>query len=63
MSKKDYELIARVMRCELEAARGNDEPHGVIALESAARLFARSFAALNERFDGHRFLAACGVEV
>lgn len=63
MTRKDYELVARVMRSELDAARGNHEPHGIIALESAARLFARSFAALNERFDGHRFLAACGVEV
>lgn len=55
MSKKDYERIARIVSESL--------PHGEHG--ARLRLFARSFAAeeerLNPRFDPDRFFAACGV--
>lgn len=61
MSRKDYELIASVLRKEIEDARANYEVNGVVALEATARSFARKLAENNPRFNGHTFLAACGV--
>jgi hypothetical protein len=57
MSRKDYELIARVLR----DANVADE-HQYELLERIALGFALELAATNPRFDRERFLAACGVE-
>jgi hypothetical protein len=58
MSKKDYELVADVIRGNLN---GPDTP--VPVRDILARAFADSFAASNPRFDRATFLRACGVEV
>jgi hypothetical protein len=57
MSRKDYELIARVLR----DANVADE-HQYELLERIALGFALELAATNPRFDRECFLAACGVE-
>jgi hypothetical protein len=54
MTKKDYELIARVLR---ETTGGPDMPGPL--RDHIARTFAYELAALNPRFDGARFIAAC----
>lgn len=55
MTKKDYELIAGVIRSI-----------GVNGIESdrvdMAQAFARALEDTNPRFDRDRFLAACGVD-
>jgi hypothetical protein len=57
MSRKDYELITRVLR----DANVADE-HQYELLERIALGFALELAATNPLFDRERFLAACGVE-
>jgi hypothetical protein len=65
MTRKDYELIAATLKDEIETARHLartiDEETAVGALENLALHFARALATTNPRFDGHRFIAACGV--
>lgn len=58
MSKKDYELLARVLRGEMESARNAAVREGVrsTAVSICAELDRR-----NARFDGARFLRAAGV--
>jgi hypothetical protein len=53
MTRKDYELIARVIRyAEIDERAG----------DRIARDFAYALAKDNPRFDRARFLKACGVE-
>jgi hypothetical protein len=54
MSKKDYEVVARVLRTNLNV----DE----FARRTLAEDFAREFAATNPQFNRATFLRACGVE-
>ena len=56
MTRKDYELIASILR---RAWNGNACRDTVAAI---ARQFALELAVQNERFDEKRFLKACGVE-
>lgn len=70
MTRQDFEFIARVLSEAKE-----DEYDGTVtdariealerelARKSIARRFSRELARTNPRFDGHRFLAACGVAV
>jgi hypothetical protein len=51
MTRKDFELIARVMVAS----------HDLANWAAIARKFARALAAENPRFDSARFLAACGL--
>ena len=54
MSKKDYVLIAAVIK-----QYGEDEiPHG----PQIARAFADALASTNPRFNRETFLKACGVK-
>jgi hypothetical protein len=55
VSKKDFELIARVLR---ESHLGLTF-EGRITREGLAREFADALADTNLRFDYHRFIAAC----
>lgn len=55
MSRKDYELIARIID---ELPTGDEVDRLIIAKE-----FAWALAHENPRFDRERFLKACGVEV
>jgi hypothetical protein len=61
VSKKDYELIARVLRFRREHL-----PIGradvADQIDILANMFATELAATNPRFNRERFLAACGVE-
>jgi len=56
MSKKDYELIAKVIRDWNTAIIGMDTVRA-----SIARAFASELVNGNRRFDMPRFLKACGV--
>ncbi len=64
MTRKDFELIARVLYQE-RTVYGLDNRLTADALNEVADVFAQRFAdALsdtNERFSRSRFLAACGV--
>ena len=59
MSKKDYELIARVLSADTPTL-GHWQAQQY-RRETAAR-FAAELAATNPRFNRARFLTACGVE-
>lgn len=56
MSRKDFEMIARVLR---ETTGGPDMPEPL--RDHIARTFADELAATNPRFDRARFLKACGA--
>ena len=55
MTKKDFELIARILASPYCA---EDQ----IAVRAVAYRFADALATTNPRFDRARFLAACGVQ-
>lgn len=55
MTKKDFELIARV----LKAGRNADRPDSSITVDAIAEDFAGALAKENPRFDRRRFLKAC----
>ena len=62
MTRKDFELIAAVMRdahstCVSQRAR--NPASAADALEFAAAQFAKRLAETNPRFDQERFIAAC----
>ena len=60
MTRKDYELIASVLR-----ANGEKDWRGENARETWEEIceeLADSLAIDNPRFDRERFLAACGIE-
>lgn len=64
MTRRDFELIAGVLRREHESHRGyhaTDRPDPVDVLDTLARHLAVELAATNDRFDADRFLTACGV--
>lgn len=58
MSKKDFELIARV----LDGQRARSNTSELWRLDETARAFASELASTNPRFDRAHFLRACGVE-
>jgi hypothetical protein len=55
MTRKDYELIAKVLR-------NSDEIIDEMALEAIAENFANELESTNPRFNPARFLSACGVK-
>jgi hypothetical protein len=63
VTRKDYELIAAALKDAREDCIANHETTIVLGVDDAARRLSRALASDNSRFDGHRFLAACGVEV
>ncbi len=62
MTKQDFELIARTVRDEREAAMRGVVLSAKDACDQMADAFARRLASTNPRFDRARFLRACGVE-
>lgn len=62
MTRKDYELIAQLIRDQLDAASNDSaKEHAHAYLGALAKDMAHEFAANNPRFDRARFLKACGV--
>lgn len=59
MTRKDYELIAKVFRNLSDdfSNGGSDE----VSLSLVASELAEQLSAMNPRFDSRRFLDACGV--
>jgi len=60
MSKKDYILIANVIKGE--SSTWAKQSVGGRAVASVAFFFAEKLAKENPRFDRDRFLTACGIE-
>lgn len=58
MTKKDYELIARVLRAQRDAS----SPEVRYGLRTLSVAFADELAETNPRFKRDVFLRACGVE-
>ena len=66
MTRKDFELIAKVLKEARDSSmyhvpNGSESPfiHGI---NNAAYVLANALATTNPRFDRARFLAACGVQ-
>lgn len=59
MTRKDYELIAGVLRVARDTWAGNNS--GTWAVEGIAQRLSDALAADNPRFDRERSLRACGV--
>lgn len=57
MTRKDYQLIADVIKVERNASRGAAK----LAVETVAASMAIALKRDNPRFDADRFLAACGI--
>jgi hypothetical protein len=62
MTRKDYELLARVFRNEIETAEAMQETIGAEAVRCFADSLSGALAHDNPRFDKARFIAACGAE-
>ena len=65
MSKKHFEMVARILRETVIVDESRVPPTRYkdrVVIESYARAFAAEFAEENPRFDRARFLTACGVE-
>ncbi len=60
MTRRDFELIARVFQRQLEHEA---DPGGIDALKEAARDMANDLGRVHPKFDHDRFLTACGVTV
>lgn len=61
MTRKDFELIARVIREEVDHYR-DIEGYVPITHERLVALFVDNLRATSPRFDADRFREACGVE-
>lgn len=61
MTRKDYELIAKVLKTQLELSRGFGEEDGEAAVKNIVFDLMADLAKENPRFDRVRFLSACGV--
>lgn len=70
MTKKDYELIASVIRGRIENTKMLDKldwsqkdiDTGVAVLEQLTYYLANQLETKNPRFDYNRFIKACGLE-
>lgn len=63
MTKKDYELIARIFAKNMgeKATEGRTLPVKTV-VEATARQFADVLSRENTRFDKDKFLKACGIQ-
>jgi hypothetical protein len=62
MTKKDYELIAGILKgAQNYEATFNDNEKGAKAIEAVTHTFAVILATTNPRFNEDLFLKACGV--
>lgn len=62
MTKKDFELIAKVLHKDITTADQYPKATHSQILKAQALQFAFVLAKQNERFDRSRFLTACGLE-
>lgn len=62
MTRKDYELIAKALKTQIELSRRFDEADGEAAVKNIASDLAAELAKENPRFDEGRFLVAAGVK-
>ncbi len=60
MTKKDYVLIAKVIKEYLDNG-DNDQIDGIAGVERLTRMLADKLGKENTRFDKNRFLKACGL--
>jgi hypothetical protein len=61
LSKKHYIAIAKVMRENRESYSSSWDPNLFRANRDIANALAHYFTSDNHRFDGERFLKACGL--
>jgi hypothetical protein len=61
MTRKDYELIAQILKAQIELSRSYGETDGELAVVNIAYDLADSLALDNPRFNRERFLIASGV--
>lgn len=61
MTRKDYELIAKALKTQIEISRTYNEEDGEFAVTNIAFDLVTDLAKDNPRFDRDRFLKACGV--
>ena len=60
MTKKDYELIARVIKQYLDNG-DNDQLDGIGGADKLVRMLTEALQKENTRFDKQKFLKACGL--
>jgi hypothetical protein len=61
MTRKDYELIAKALKTQIEISRTYNEKDGELAVSNIAYDLVKDLATENPRFDKDRFLVACGL--
>jgi hypothetical protein len=61
MTRKDYELIAKALKTQVEISRTYGEQDGELAVVNIARDLADALHLENPRFDRDRFMLACGL--
>ena len=59
MTRKDYELLAEVIRTSRKVTTGET---ALVSVEHLANTLATELEIENPRFDRARFLSACGLE-
>jgi hypothetical protein len=63
MTRKDYELIASILKgAQNYEATFNDNEKGAKAIEGITHTFATMLATTNPLFNRDKFLTACGVK-
>jgi hypothetical protein len=62
MTRKDYVMIAEVIKTQIEMSVKFEEEESQAGAENIARDLADALQADNARFDRARFLSACGVK-
>jgi hypothetical protein len=66
MTKKDYELIASIIKDYIDYSYNVEDTDDFIVHDYAERIaykMAETLASKNPRFDKEKFLKACGVEI
>ena len=64
MTKKDYELIASVLKSmQFNVIDGNEWDGGASDYEVVCNNFATALKEKNDQFNTSMFLATCGIEV
>ena len=63
MTRKDFQLIADVLKTAAESAEENGSKMAGAVIEGLSLRFASALRSTNSNFDRDRFLRACGVGV
>ena len=61
MTRKDYVLIAEVIKTQIEMSIKFEEEESLVSAKNIAYDLASKISQDNPRFDRGRFLVACGV--